>query len=111
MATTNLDNLVDIWEQWTDGDPVLRHAVRSMDGACTDRCALIEQVLKQLDRLMYSWTMGDFGTSAAILAAWAVLLTLADKGAAMAGLVHGIWRDAQEAHQYACAGGAPWRIG
>jgi hypothetical protein len=111
MATTNLDALIGIWERWTDSDPVLRHAVLSMDGTETDHWVLVEQVLRYLDRLLQSLTMGDMAGSAAILAGWAVLLALADMDGTMASLVRSAARDAEEAHQYACAGGVPWKIG
>jgi hypothetical protein len=111
MVTTDLDELVRIWEQWTGGDPVVRHAVQSMAGTDTDRWALVEQLLLHLDRLMQSLTMGDVATSAAILAGWAVLLALEDTDSTLASMVRSIARDAREAHQYACAGGAPWQIG
>jgi hypothetical protein len=109
MATTDLDVLIGIWERWTDGDPVLRHVVQSMDGTETDHCVLVDQVLRHLDRLLHLWTMGDVATSAALLAGWAVLLALEDMDGTMAGMVRNmLWHDAQEAHQYACAGGVPW---
>jgi hypothetical protein len=111
MATTNLDALIGIWERWTDGDLVLRHAVQSMDGTETDHRVLIEQVLLHLDRLMQSLRMGDMATSAAILAGWAVLLALEDLDGTLASVVRSTARDAKEAHQYACAGAVPWKVG
>jgi hypothetical protein len=111
MATTSLDALIGIWERWTDGNPVLRHVVQSMDGAETDHCRLVEQVLRHLDWLLRTWTMGDMATSAAILAGWAVLLALEDMDGTMASMVRSTGRDAEEAHQYACAGSVPWKIG
>jgi hypothetical protein len=111
MARTNLNTLIDIWERWTDGHPVLLQAAQSMDGTETDHYVLVEQVLQHLDRLMQSWRVGDMATSAAILAGWAVLLALEDKDGTMAGIERSTARAAEEAHQYSCAGGAPWRIG
>jgi hypothetical protein len=108
MATTNLDVLIGIWERWTDGDPVLRHVVQSMDGTDTQHCLLVEQVHRHLDRLLHLWTMGDVATSAALLAGWAVLLALEDMDGTLASVVRIIARDAEEAHQYACTGGVPW---
>jgi hypothetical protein len=111
MATTNLDTLIGIWERWTDGNPVLRHAVQSVDGMGIDRYAPVDRVLKHLDPLMQSLRVGDVATSAALLAGWAVLFALEDTDGTMASMVRSTARDAEEAHQYACAGGAPWGIG
>jgi hypothetical protein len=111
MATTDLNDMLGIWERWTDGDLVLRHAVQSMGREGTNRGMLIDRVLNHLDRLMCRLTVGDLATSAALLAGWAVVLALGDNEGALAGMVHDIRRDAQEAHQYACAGRVPWKIG
>jgi hypothetical protein len=110
MATTDLNDMLGIWERWTDGDPTLRYAVQRMGDEDTNRCALIEQVLQPFDRLMRRWTLGDVATAAAIQAGWAVLLALEDTEGARADLVRVTRRGAKEAHQYACAGGTPWKI-
>jgi hypothetical protein len=110
MVTTDLDDMLGIWDRWTDGDPILRHAVQGIPSEGTDRWALIDPVLQHLNRLFRLWTMGDVATSAALYAGWAVALALVDEDGAMAAMVRDLRRDAQEAHWYACAGGVPCQV-
>jgi hypothetical protein len=76
MDRPNLDELVGIWERWTQGDAVLRQAWESLDGQRTADRLLLDQALARLEVLVRRDAWRDSAASAALIAGWAVLLAL-----------------------------------
>jgi hypothetical protein len=81
MATRDLEALVDAWEYWTQGDPLLRHAMRasSEDGAKYQE--ILDHTRAQLIFLEDD-SNGDGAARAAVDAGWAVLAALQNKSCA-----------------------------
>jgi hypothetical protein len=98
MDTAALDELVAVWEYWTDGDPLLRNAVQG-DAARSTSCDAIQScVLERLCHLATSPGADDAGVAVAS-AAWAVWLALDQEHFTRSKGWHDMRRDALHAHQ------------
>jgi hypothetical protein len=101
MDSSHLQELVGIWEYWTNGDPLLRYAFQ---GRCPDSATCRDLLDRTRERLI--WVSHDrTGTATAIglNAGWAVLLALEHANSARSPLWHRLCNDTLRAHQDACA--------
>jgi hypothetical protein len=81
MATSDLEALVDAWEYWTQGDPLLRQAMQasSEDGPIYQE--ILDHARERLI-LLEDDKNGDDATRAAVNTGWAVLAALQNKSCA-----------------------------
>jgi hypothetical protein len=101
VSTLYLNELLHIWEHWTEGDSVLRRALQASahdDG--THREALGKAIGLFLAAVRRA-RPGDSSTYAAVMAGGALLLTLQGVDEKDEFYWHRVARDAREAHQEA----------
>jgi hypothetical protein len=95
-----LDELVGIWEYWTDGDPLLRRAVQSRGAGSGSHHASQDAVLERLTLLAHC-DNPNAATCATLNAGWAVLLALGHESYTHSKPWQRLRREALDAHQEA----------
>jgi hypothetical protein len=101
MERPDLEELVLIWERWTNGDPVLRQVWESTEGRGISDRKLQDQVLARLGLLTSGPARQATSTPAAVLAGWAVLLALEGVDEALGYDWRRMRHDALQAHRQA----------
>jgi hypothetical protein len=100
MSKNGLDELIGIWERWTNADPLLRQALDS-DGSGTPDHTVLVQMATRLNAMSSGPARRESATTAAVLAGWAVLLAIEGEDEASDGQWRRMLCDALEAHKRA----------
>jgi hypothetical protein len=93
-----LDELLHIWEHWTDGDSVLRCALQASAHDYATRAHQLDKATAQFMAVARRARPGDSGAYAAVIAGGALLLALQGINEKDEFYWHRVARDAREAH-------------
>lgn len=78
MARSDLDELVEAWEYWTKGDPLLRQAVQASSEDSASQYEFLDMARERLI-ILANDDHTDNAMGAALNAGWVVLVALENK--------------------------------